>query len=214
MMPIYLIGSRARYSEEIQQLLADSGHVAGILVDNLLGNEWAKLTDFMPSLNEESQTGFFLLCPSPPGLRAKLATDLAATPLLPASALIHPSSSVAASSIIGAGSTVNRLVSVGVGVNLGQHDQINRSVSIGHDCHFECFVTVGPGAVIASSVNIEKGVFVGAGAVILPKLSIGANAVVGAGAVVTKDVPPFATVIGNPAAVTKLSQSGYQGFTV
>jgi UDP-2-acetamido-3-amino-2,3-dideoxy-glucuronate N-acetyltransferase len=49
--------------------------------------------------------------------------------------------------------------------------------------------TVGPGASI------------GANATILPGISIGRRAMVGAGAVVTKDVPPNAIVVGNPARI-------------
>jgi acetyltransferase-like isoleucine patch superfamily enzyme len=48
---------------------------------------------------------------------------------------------------------------------------------------------------------IEDGVSIGGGAVILPGIRIGAGAMVGAGAVVTKDVPPGATVVGNPAKI-------------
>jgi UDP-2-acetamido-3-amino-2,3-dideoxy-glucuronate N-acetyltransferase len=46
---------------------------------------------------------------------------------------------------------------------------------------------------------VKKGASIGANATILPGLIIGAGAMVGAGAVVTKDVPPGATVMGNPA---------------
>jgi acetyltransferase-like isoleucine patch superfamily enzyme len=48
---------------------------------------------------------------------------------------------------------------------------------------------------------IGQGASIGAGAVILPGLTIGVYAMVGAGAIVTKDVPPYALVIGNPARV-------------
>lgn len=50
---------------------------------------------------------------------------------------------------------------------------------------------------------IEDGASIGGGATILPGIRIGAGATVGAGSVVTKDVPPGATVIGNPANILK-----------
>lgn len=48
---------------------------------------------------------------------------------------------------------------------------------------------------------VKRGASIGANATILPGLSIGANAMVGAGAVVTRDVPPNAIVVGNPARI-------------
>jgi UDP-2-acetamido-3-amino-2,3-dideoxy-glucuronate N-acetyltransferase len=53
-----------------------------------------------------------------------------------------------------------------------------------------------------SRTVVERGASIGGGAVILPGVHIGHNAMVGAGAVVTRDVPPFAIVIGNPARIT------------
>ncbi|WP_339079523.1 acyltransferase [Pseudomonas sp. TMP9] len=50
---------------------------------------------------------------------------------------------------------------------------------------------------------IEQGVSIGAAAVILPGLTIGSCAMVGAGAVVTRDVPPRALVVGNPARIVR-----------
>jgi UDP-2-acetamido-3-amino-2,3-dideoxy-glucuronate N-acetyltransferase len=49
--------------------------------------------------------------------------------------------------------------------------------------------------------RIEAGASIGGGVTVLPGILIGAGAIVGAGAVVTKDVPPGATVFGNPALV-------------
>jgi acetyltransferase-like isoleucine patch superfamily enzyme len=48
---------------------------------------------------------------------------------------------------------------------------------------------------------ICEGASIGAGSVILPGVKIGACAMVGAGTVVTKDVPPYAIVVGNPARI-------------
>jgi UDP-2-acetamido-3-amino-2,3-dideoxy-glucuronate N-acetyltransferase len=50
---------------------------------------------------------------------------------------------------------------------------------------------------------VRRGASIGANATILPGLTIGEGAMVGAGAVVTKDVPPRAVVVGNPARIIR-----------
>lgn len=49
--------------------------------------------------------------------------------------------------------------------------------------------------------TIEEDASIGANATILPGIRIGRGAMVGAGAVVIRDVPPHATVVGNPARI-------------
>ena len=45
--------------------------------------------------------------------------------------------------------------------------------------------------------------WIGHGAIVQPGVSIGNGAIVGSGAIVTKDVPPYAIVVGVPAKVIK-----------
>ncbi|AOE87809.1 acyltransferase [Pseudomonas sp. TCU-HL1] len=52
-------------------------------------------------------------------------------------------------------------------------------------------------------VRLERGASIGANATLLPGVTIGEYAMVGAGAVVTKDVPPRAVVVGNPARILR-----------
>jgi len=50
---------------------------------------------------------------------------------------------------------------------------------------------------------VRKRASIGSNATIMCGVTIGENALVGAGAVVTKDVPPNAVVVGNPAKLIK-----------
>jgi phosphonate metabolism protein (transferase hexapeptide repeat family) len=52
-------------------------------------------------------------------------------------------------------------------------------------------------------VTLGPDVWLGHGVIVLPGITIGAGAAVGAGTVVTKDLPPFAVAVGNPARVLR-----------
>ncbi|MCW2239982.1 DapH/DapD/GlmU-related protein [Azospirillum canadense] len=52
-------------------------------------------------------------------------------------------------------------------------------------------------------VVIGPDVWIGHNAIVMPGVTIGTGAAVGSGAVVTKDVPPFAIVVGVPARVLR-----------
>ena len=48
---------------------------------------------------------------------------------------------------------------------------------------------------------VKKGASIGANATILPGITLGEGCMIGAGAIVTKDVPAYATVVGNAAKI-------------
>ena len=56
----------------------------------------------------------------------------------------------------------------------------------------------------AGKIVIEDNVYIGVGTIILRNVRIGQGAIIGAGSVITKDVPPYAVVIGNPQQVIKM----------
>lgn len=50
---------------------------------------------------------------------------------------------------------------------------------------------------------VKRGASIGSNATILPGITIGEYAMVGAGSIVTKNVPPRAIVVGNPARIVR-----------
>lgn len=50
---------------------------------------------------------------------------------------------------------------------------------------------------------IGNDVWIGVGVLILPNVTIGDGAIIGAGSVVTKNIPPYAIAVGNPAKIIK-----------
>lgn len=105
-------------------------------------------------------------------------------------------------------------------VSIGDRVTIKSGVQIWSGITLEDDVFVGPNVSFSNDnfprsknylnapekTRVNKGASISAGAVILPGIEVGANAMVGAGAVVTKNVPPNAVVMGNPARI-----SGYVG---
>ena len=57
--------------------------------------------------------------------------------------------------------------------------------------------------VLKGETKIGNNVWIGDSVIILPGVQIGDGAVIGAGSIVTKNIPPFAVAVGNPAKVIK-----------
>ncbi len=122
---------------------------------------------------------------------------------------IHPKSVIAKSANIGEGSVVMAYGVVNPGATIGKHVIINTASVVEHDCQLEDFVHISPHAILSGGVKVKEGTHIGSGAVIIPNIKIGKWATIGAGAVIIKDVPDYATVVGNPGRIIKTgSQTG------
>ncbi len=115
--------------------------------------------------------------------------------------------------VIGPGCIVAKDVYIDHGVSVGARCKIQNSVSIYHGVTIEDDVFVGPNACFTNDkvprannaewqvtpTRVCKGASIGANATILCGVTIGEYAMIAAGAVVTRDVAPYALVMGNPA---------------
>jgi len=91
---------------------------------------------------------------------------------------------------------------------------VNDQTVIGTNVHLRHCITIGcvkrPDGTQGPSPVIGDGVEIGANVCIIGGIRIGENSKIGAGSVVVKDVPPGATVVGNPAVVVKTSKDPLQ----
>jgi len=88
-----------------------------------------------------------------------------------------------------------------VEVTIGDGTQIGPGVQILTADHPRDPAERATGLEFGRPIRIGRNVWIGGGAIILPGVTIGDDALIGAGSVVTWDVPPGATVVGNPARV-------------
>jgi acetyltransferase-like isoleucine patch superfamily enzyme len=100
-------------------------------------------------------------------------------------------------------------------VIVGDRVTVKSGVQLWDGIRLEDDVFVGPNATFTNDLHprsrqylkehplttVRRWASIGANATLLPGVTIGQHAMVGAGTVVTKDVPPYATVAGNPARI-------------
>ena len=111
------------------------------------------------------------------------------------------------------------------GVSMGKNSSLNQGcnlyglggIEIGNNVRIACYTTIysadhefaNPNepvtkqGYVAAKIIIEDDVWIGAKVNINKGVTIGKGAVIGGGAVVTKDIPPYAVAVGNPAKVIK-----------
>jgi len=129
-------------------------------------------------------------------------------------------------SVIGKNCNIGQNVVVSPGVKLGSNVKVQNNVSVYTGVICEDDVFLGPSVVFTNVVNprsavnrknqyaetlVEKGATIGANSTIVCGHTIGRFAFIGAGAGVTRDVKPYALVVGNPARQTGwMSEYGHK----
>ena len=123
-------------------------------------------------------------------------------------------SHIMSNSVIGENCNIGQNVVVSPEVVLGRNVKVQNNVSIYTGVICEDDVFLGPSMVFTNIVNprsavvrkgeyvrtlVKRGASIGANATVVCGNDIGEYAFIGAGAVVTKEVLPYALVIGNPA---------------
>jgi len=116
--------------------------------------------------------------------------------------------------IIGEQCNIGQNVVVSPEVKLGKNVKVQNNVSIYTGVICEDDVFLGPSMVFTNIINprsaiirknkyqqtiVKKGASIGANATIICGNNIGKYALIGAGSVVTKEILPYALVVGNPA---------------
>lgn len=128
--------------------------------------------------------------------------------------------------VIGEQCNIGQNVVISPQVVLGRNVKIQNNVSVYTGVICEDDVFLGPSMVFTNVVNprshvnrkneyastlVRKGASIGANATVVCGNEIGEYALVGAGAVITKNVKPYALVVGNPARQTGwVSRNGHK----
>jgi UDP-perosamine 4-acetyltransferase len=118
---------------------------------------------------------------------------------------VHPSAVVSPNARLGANVVVAAGAVICTEAVIGDSAIINTAAIVDHEVQVGAATHVSPGVCLAGRVSVGPSALLGIGAQVLPCLSVGEGATVGAGSVVLQDVPAFATAVGVPARVVKVS---------
>jgi len=127
-------------------------------------------------------------------------------------------SHIQSGAVVGKKCSIGQNVNIANNVKIGNYVKIQNNVSVYEGVELEDYVFCGPSMVFTNikvprsefpqksteyykKTLVKKSASIGANTTILCGITIGEYAMIGAGAVVTKDVPPYALVVGNPGRI-------------
>lgn len=164
-----------------------------------------------------------LLSHRPSGYMAHPTAEIASTASIGSKTIIENHTIIGENAKIGEQCKIHRNIYIDDDVCIGNKVKIQDNVMIPHGVTIEDGVFIGPSVAftndkwprsitedgelktsadwVCSETLVKYGASIGANATIVCGITIGEWAMIGAGAVITKDVPPHALVIGNPARI-------------
>lgn len=120
---------------------------------------------------------------------------------------VEPRASIGRRAVsIGSNSGIGFRALVGSGSRIGSNVMMGPEVLIytrNHSTSRIDIPMIEQGDTDIAPVIIEDDVWIGARVIILPGVTVGSGSVLGAGAVVSRDVPPYAVVVGNTGRVVR-----------
>ena len=153
------------------------------------------------------------------------SAEIAPTATIGNRTIIENNTIIGENAIIGEQCKIHRNIFIDNDVRIGNKVKIQDNVMIPHGVTIEDGVFIGPSVAftndkwpraiteegelktsadwVCSETIVKYGASIGANATIVCGITIGEWAMIGAGSVVTKDVPPHAVVVGNPAKVMR-----------
>ncbi|WP_243439152.1 hypothetical protein [Fundidesulfovibrio soli] len=198
------------YLKEIQQAAHTDVPVAGFLDNNVaqspgpllerLGEEAASVRVLPIDGFTPDSEDMFVCAMGKPENKESLVLPLAGRGARFTS-LVHPLAHVDPSVKIGQGCVVGPWSILNFGVRLGDFCNVYPMAYLGEDVQCEPCCTLFARCTILEGSRIARGSGVWTGAMMPPRTNVGEGATIGMGSVVLKDVPPGATVMGNPARV-------------
>lgn len=123
--------------------------------------------------------------------------------------LVHPRAWIGHRIAIGEGAIICADARLTTDITIGRHVIVNVGATVCHDSHIHDYVTISPSVNVSGAVDVGDGCDLGTGSAIIQGKKIGSWSIVGAGAVVIHDVACDVTVVGAPAKVIKIRQSGW-----
>lgn len=153
----------------------------------------------------------FVIAAGEPAVR-KLLYEKVKSAGCPLATLIDETAVISDTAAIGEGCIIQAHAVISSEAVIKENCFLMLQTIVGHHAVMESHCVVSPKATVGGHSHVGAETFLGLGSSMMQGVNIGSKAIVGMGSMVFKNVEDGATVIGNPARVTK-GNSGHKVFS-